>query len=163
MEGLRRGPGVRKKFQKTLIFLVFEVIVQPPKHTFEIGIFFHVLADCTFIWKDNSYYKIFSSSLLSGLWGSLLVRTDSWTRPLRWPEWIFFCISLEIILWRKSKLLTAITKNAIFQITKCAIFHLIRAIVRPDDEEHWNACVFFCIFQFWVKCLMGWWFYYSDD
>ena len=49
---------------------------------------------------------------------------------------------------KEHKLLTAITKNAIFQITKCAIFHLIRAIVRPDDEEHWNACVFFCIFQF---------------
>ena len=31
--------GVKKKFQKPLI-LVFEVIVQPPKHTFENGIFF---------------------------------------------------------------------------------------------------------------------------
>ena len=31
-------PGVKKKFLKMLI-LVFEVIVQPPKHTFEIGIF----------------------------------------------------------------------------------------------------------------------------
>ena len=36
------GPGVKKKFQTTLI-LVFVVIVQPPKHTFEIGGFFHVL------------------------------------------------------------------------------------------------------------------------
>ena len=26
--------------------LVFEVIIQPPKHTFEIGFFFHVLAHC---------------------------------------------------------------------------------------------------------------------
>ena len=41
VEGLQwRGPGVKKFFQKTLI-LVFEVIVQPPpKHPFEIGIFF---------------------------------------------------------------------------------------------------------------------------
>ena len=38
-QGLQRGPGVKKKFQKMLIF-VFEVIVQQPKHTFEIGIFF---------------------------------------------------------------------------------------------------------------------------
>ena len=29
----RRGPGVKKKFQKTFI-LVFEVIVQPTKHIF---------------------------------------------------------------------------------------------------------------------------------
>ena len=33
-----RGPRVKKIFQKPLI-LVFEVIVQPPKHTFENGIF----------------------------------------------------------------------------------------------------------------------------
>ena len=30
--------GVKKNFQKTLI-LVFEIITQPPKHTFEIRIF----------------------------------------------------------------------------------------------------------------------------
>ena len=34
-----------KKFQKTLI-LAFEVIVQPPRHTFEIGFFFRVLSHC---------------------------------------------------------------------------------------------------------------------
>ena len=35
----RKGAcGVKKKFQKTLT-LAFEVIVQPPKHKFEIGIF----------------------------------------------------------------------------------------------------------------------------
>ena len=47
MEVARRGPGVKKKFQKTLI-LVFEVIMQrqTPKHTFEIGIFFRILAHC---------------------------------------------------------------------------------------------------------------------
>ena len=39
------GKPPLKKFQKTLI-LVFKVIVQPPKHTFEIGIFFHLLAHC---------------------------------------------------------------------------------------------------------------------
>ena len=44
VEGSQRRPGVKKKFQKTLI-LVFEVIVQPPKHTFEIGCF-GVLAHC---------------------------------------------------------------------------------------------------------------------
>ena len=37
-EWLRRDIWSEEKFQKTLI-LVFEVIVQPPKHTFEIGIF----------------------------------------------------------------------------------------------------------------------------
>ena len=31
-------PGVKKKFQKTFI-LAFDVIVQPPKHTFEIALF----------------------------------------------------------------------------------------------------------------------------
>ena len=35
--------GGKKKFQKVLI-LVFEVTVHPPKHTFEIAIFFHILA-----------------------------------------------------------------------------------------------------------------------
>ena len=39
VEGSRRRPGLKKKFQKMLI-LVFEVIVQSPEHTFEIGIFF---------------------------------------------------------------------------------------------------------------------------
>ena len=36
--GPLRTLSTRKKFQKTLI-LAFEVIVQPPKHTFDIGIF----------------------------------------------------------------------------------------------------------------------------
>ena len=31
--------GVMKKFQKTLI-LAFELVVQPPKHTFEIAFFY---------------------------------------------------------------------------------------------------------------------------
>ena len=39
---------MKKNFQKTLI-LVFEVIVQPPKHTIEIGFFFHVLAHCDIV------------------------------------------------------------------------------------------------------------------
>ena len=34
-----------KKFQKPLT-LVFEVILQPPKHTFENGYFFCILAHC---------------------------------------------------------------------------------------------------------------------
>ena len=38
VEGSRRVPEVKKKFEKTLI-LVFEVIVQPLKHTFEIALF----------------------------------------------------------------------------------------------------------------------------
>ena len=46
MERPRRRPaGVKNFLQKTLI-LAFEVIVQPPKHTFEIGFFFRVLAHC---------------------------------------------------------------------------------------------------------------------
>ena len=43
VEGPQRGTGVKKIFQKMLI-LVFEVIMEPSKYTFEIGIFFHVLA-----------------------------------------------------------------------------------------------------------------------
>ena len=48
---------MKKKFQNMLI-LVFEVIVQvqPPKHTFEIGNFFHVLAHCVHTpgwWSDQ--------------------------------------------------------------------------------------------------------------
>ena len=40
---------MKKIFQKTLI-LVFEVIMQPPKHTFEIEIFFvHFLAHCALL------------------------------------------------------------------------------------------------------------------
>ena len=35
VEGLQRGPGIKEKFQKMLL-LVFEVIVQPSKHTFKI-------------------------------------------------------------------------------------------------------------------------------
>ena len=45
MEGPRRRPGAKEKIQKMLI-LVFGVIMQPPKYTFEIGIFFRVLAHC---------------------------------------------------------------------------------------------------------------------
>ena len=35
---LRREPGLKKLFQK-MFHLVFEVIVQPPKHTYEMGFF----------------------------------------------------------------------------------------------------------------------------
>ena len=45
VEGPQKGLGVKKKFQKTLI-LVFVVILQPPKHIFEIGFFFRVSAHC---------------------------------------------------------------------------------------------------------------------
>ena len=38
MESPRRKPRVKNFFSKN-VFLAFEVIVQPPKHTFEIGIF----------------------------------------------------------------------------------------------------------------------------
>ena len=57
MEGLQRGPGVKKKCQKTLI-LVFELIVhvQLPKHTFEIGNFFRILAHCDL--SNNIFYFI---------------------------------------------------------------------------------------------------------
>ena len=42
VKGSLRGPGVKKEFHKMLI-LVFEVIVQSaPKHTYEIGFFFHI-------------------------------------------------------------------------------------------------------------------------
>ena len=41
----KRGPGVKKKFQGTLI-LVFEVFMQQPKHIFEIRFFFRALAHC---------------------------------------------------------------------------------------------------------------------
>ena len=41
-----------KNFQKTLIY-VFEVIVQLPKHTFEIRIFFHFLAHCGTKWRGK--------------------------------------------------------------------------------------------------------------
>ena len=47
-----RGPGVKEKFQKTLILVIFEVIVQPPKNTFEIEDFFRVLAH----YKNNYNY-----------------------------------------------------------------------------------------------------------
>ena len=87
LEGSRRRPGVNKKFQKTLI-LVFEVIVQPPKHTFEIGFFFlrfsilrmalgsyyyRLLNICirnsSFLYRYVSYYKLFSSWKFQ--WGPL--------------------------------------------------------------------------------------------
>ena len=35
----RREPGANKKYLKKKLILFFEVIVQPSKHTFEIGIF----------------------------------------------------------------------------------------------------------------------------
>ena len=37
---------VVKKILKHVDFTLFEVIMQPPKHTFEIGFFFHILAHC---------------------------------------------------------------------------------------------------------------------
>ena len=43
---------MKKKFQITLI-LVFEVIVQPPENTFEIGIFFRGLAQQPTIQKSG--------------------------------------------------------------------------------------------------------------
>ena len=48
MIGPRRGPGVKKKFPKTSILLC-EVIMEPPKHIFESGFFFHVLARCEMV------------------------------------------------------------------------------------------------------------------
>ena len=51
MDGPQSESGVKKKNSKTLI-LVFEVIMQPPKHTIEIG-FFCVLAD---MYIDISYH-----------------------------------------------------------------------------------------------------------
>ena len=67
MEDSRKGqgPGVKKKFQKMLI-LVFEVILQQPKYTFQIGFgnFFRVLAHCESYWAYNRYpdgtYKTFA-------------------------------------------------------------------------------------------------------
>ena len=62
VEGPQREPGVKKKFQNTLI-LVFEVIVQPRKHTFEIGISFtFLLIDLTS--KANiKIFDIFSNGV----------------------------------------------------------------------------------------------------
>ena len=55
----RSGPRVKKKFQKTLI-LAFEVILQPPKHTFEIGIFFlRILAYCVLFSKMCCFLRKF--------------------------------------------------------------------------------------------------------
>ena len=48
------GPLRSKKFQKTLI-LALEVIVQPPKHTFEIDFLFRVFADCV----CNAFHSTF--------------------------------------------------------------------------------------------------------
>ena len=45
MKGAQRRPGVKKKFQKTLIFAP-DIIVQPRKHTFKIGSCFCGLAHC---------------------------------------------------------------------------------------------------------------------
>ena len=39
VENLRRGSGVKRKFSKKTLILVFEVIMQLPKHSFEITIF----------------------------------------------------------------------------------------------------------------------------
>ena len=47
---------VKNFFQKKLI-LVFEVIVQPPKHTFEIGIFLP-RTECSRIWKKLTFGKL---------------------------------------------------------------------------------------------------------
>ena len=46
---------MKKKFQQMLI-LVFEVIMQPPKQTFEIGIFFRLLAHCAGLNFEVSYF-----------------------------------------------------------------------------------------------------------
>ena len=68
VEGLRWGIGPRmKKISKTLI-LVFEVIVQPPKHTIEIGFFFRVLAhceaECVLCFLKVAYLGTYSNILL---------------------------------------------------------------------------------------------------
>ena len=43
-QGRQKGPEV--KLKKKSLILVFEVIIQSPKHIFEIGIFFRILAHC---------------------------------------------------------------------------------------------------------------------
>ena len=48
---------VSKNFKKTLM-LAFEVIVQPPKHTFEIGIFFVRAPNFCSIQTDNYFLTI---------------------------------------------------------------------------------------------------------
>ena len=48
-----RPPQVKKNFQKTLI-LAFEVILQPPKHTFEIGIFYNLSHFGTHMKQDDA-------------------------------------------------------------------------------------------------------------
>ena len=58
MEGPRRVPGVTKNFKKTLI-LASEVIVQPPKHTFEIGIFFRDVAQSALPGQKFEKYTVF--------------------------------------------------------------------------------------------------------
>ena len=45
-EGSPKRTWSKEIFFKKILILVFEVIVQPPKHTFVIGIFFHGLAHC---------------------------------------------------------------------------------------------------------------------
>ena len=62
VEGYRRGPGVKKKFQKMLI-LVFDLIVQPPKHTFEIG-FFSLFSS---LWSGQKYHVIIRRLVLQML------------------------------------------------------------------------------------------------
>jgi hypothetical protein len=53
VEGHSRRPGVKRKYQKMLI-LVFEVIVQPPKRTSEIGFFFVFLLIVMPVWGNLS-------------------------------------------------------------------------------------------------------------
>ena len=59
-------------FQKMLI-LAFEVIMQPPKHTFEITTFCLVLAHCGTVDREETYgrnyYCIVSSTYLNSLIG----------------------------------------------------------------------------------------------
>ena len=91
VEGSLREPGVNEKIQKTLI-LVFEVIVQPSKHT---------LGYCTITWKTiiNVFFLIF------------LFTPGAFREPSTWnffkktlifafvqtvhcvlPKWTFFCV-----------------------------------------------------------------------
>ena len=77
VEGSRRRPGVKKKLSKTLL-LVLEVIVQPPKHTFEIGFF-----SC---FSALGYVKIcrFFASLFNFVFShtsSIVYRCEIFSRP----------------------------------------------------------------------------------
>ena len=74
----RRGPRVKKKIKKSLI-LVFEVIIQPLKHTFESGIFPHFSSLCYIRWS------FFCSILTRFLWSK--------TRRKPFDLYIHFCPS----------------------------------------------------------------------